>query len=99
MQPTPHGAEDRAQAALVREVFGNPFRPVTLGPAHRTPTIVSLARAAYDERQLPGGEPDRQRLAVLVDALGEGGAPDELVACAGRGRTSEVAGHLTSHSA
>lgn len=32
----------------VRDIFGNPFRPVTLDHLHRTPTIVSLARSAYD---------------------------------------------------
>ena len=68
------------QCELLREVFGNPFRPMTLGPAHRTPTIVSLARAAYDERHLPSGELDPQRLAVLSDALEEAGAPAELTA-------------------
>jgi hypothetical protein len=66
--------------ALARDMFDKPFRPVTLDPAHRTPTIVSLARAAYDERQLPSGELDPHRLAVLADALEEAGAPGELVA-------------------
>jgi hypothetical protein len=74
-----HKAERRAQAALVHDVFGNPFRPVTLAPAFRTPPIVSLARAGYDERQLPSGELDTHRLAVLADALEEAGAPGELV--------------------
>src|SRR3569623_1495764 len=31
------------QAALFRDLFGNPFRPVTLDAAHRTHTVVSLA--------------------------------------------------------
>jgi hypothetical protein len=75
-----HGPEDRAQASLVRDVFGNPFRPINLSPAHRAPTIVSLARAAYDERRLPGGTLDVHRLAVLADALEEAGASGELVA-------------------
>jgi hypothetical protein len=65
---------------LLRDVFANPFRPVTLAAAHRTPAVVSLARAAYDERHLPGGELDPERLAVLADALEEAGAPAELVA-------------------
>jgi hypothetical protein len=66
--------------ALILDVFGNPFRPLILDPSHyRTPTVVSLARAAYDERQLPSGELDPHRLAVLADALEEAGAPDELV--------------------
>jgi hypothetical protein len=75
-----HGPEDRAQAALVRDLFGNPFRPLTLDPARRSPTVASLARAAYEERHLPSGEFDPHRLAVLADALEEAGAPGELVA-------------------
>ena len=72
--------EYREQALLLREVIGNPFRPVTIVPAHRTPSVVSVAQAAYDDRQLPRGELDPQRLAVLADALEDAGAPDELVA-------------------
>ena len=43
-----------AQAALLREVVGNPWRKVTLNSAWLTPTVLSLARAAYEER--PGRE-------------------------------------------
>jgi hypothetical protein len=68
------------QSSLLRDIFGNPFRPITLDTAHRTPTVVSLARAADDERQFPSGELDPHRLAVLADALDEAGAPGELVA-------------------
>lgn len=65
---------------IIRDIFGNPFRAITLAAAHRTPTVVSLARAAYDDRQLPSGELDPHRLAVLADALEECGAADEMVA-------------------
>jgi hypothetical protein len=75
-----YAEQGRPMMAILRCVFGNPFRPVTLDPAHRTPTVVSLARVSYDERQLPSGELDPQRLAVLADALEEVGADDELVA-------------------
>jgi hypothetical protein len=67
------------QSSLLRDIFGNPFRPISLGAPLRTPTVISLARAAYDERQLPSGELDPHRLAVLADALEEAGAPAELV--------------------
>lgn len=43
-------AEQAAQAALVREIFGNPFRPVGVGPSWRTPAVLSLARTIYDEQ-------------------------------------------------
>jgi hypothetical protein len=65
---------------LLRDIFGNLFRPLTLDPVRRTPTVISLARAAYDERQLPSGELDPHRLDVLADSLEEAGAPSELVA-------------------
>jgi hypothetical protein len=71
--------EKAIQAALVRDIFGNPFRPLTLDAAHRTPVVVSVARAAYDEGHLPSGELDPHRLTVLADALEEAGAPAELV--------------------
>ena len=67
------------QSSILRDIFGSPFRPLTLAPVHRAPTVVSLARAAYDERQLPSGELDPRRLAVLADALEEAGSPAELV--------------------
>lgn len=72
--------DEQAQCDLVRDIFNTPFRPVTLSPKHRTRTVVPHAGAAYDERRLPSGELDLYRLAVLADALEEGGAPDELVA-------------------
>jgi hypothetical protein len=65
---------------LLRCVVGNPFRPLSPKRAWLTPTVTGLARAAYDERQLPSGELDLHRLAVLADALEEAGTPGELVA-------------------
>jgi hypothetical protein len=38
--------------------------------------VVRLARAAYDNRQLPSGLLDNARLAVLADALEEAGCAD-----------------------
>jgi hypothetical protein len=71
--------EELAQAALLREIIGNPFRPITLGRDLRMANIVSLAQAAYDDRLLPGGELDPARLAVLADALEEAGAVGEVL--------------------
>jgi hypothetical protein len=72
-------AQLRRQAEVIRCVFGNPFRPVAFDPAWRTPAVVSLAEAAYDERILPSGELDPQRLAILADALEEAGPEGELL--------------------
>jgi hypothetical protein len=70
--PPPYVCRERAlQADLFRCVFGSPFRYVALAPACRTPAILSLAGAAYDDRLLPSGELDAARLNVLADALEE----------------------------
>jgi hypothetical protein len=69
-----------AQAALLRDIFGPiPFRPITLDPAWRTPEVVALAQAAYDQRELPSGTLDITRLAVLADALGDAGCTDQTI--------------------
>jgi hypothetical protein len=65
--------------ALLRDAFDSPFRPVVVDPAWRTPTVLALAQAAYDERLLPAGELGRDRLLVLADALEEAGATRELL--------------------
>jgi hypothetical protein len=67
------------QAALLRDIFANPFRPVVITPAWFTPTVLKLAQAAYDNRVLPAGLLDYTRLAVLADALEEAGSTDAEV--------------------
>jgi hypothetical protein len=66
-----------SRAALVRDLVGNPFRPVAAEPGWFTPAIVSLASAAYEERHQPSGELFHDRLLVLSDALEEAGCTDE----------------------
>jgi hypothetical protein len=65
--------EQTAQAATLRDIFANPFRPVVLNPAWGTPTVAALATAAYEERILPAGTLEPDRLAVLADALEDAG--------------------------
>jgi hypothetical protein len=79
--PVTSRADSPVAATLLREVFG-PRSPegAAFDSRLRTPTVVSLARAAYDERQLPSGELAPHRLSVLADALEEAGAHGELVA-------------------
>jgi hypothetical protein len=91
------GAEVAAHCDLIRDIFGNPFRAVTIDAAWRTPAVTSLAQAAYDDRILPAGHLDPQRLSVLADALEEVGCPDQaiLVICVGLDRTLAAAGPLT----
>jgi hypothetical protein len=72
-------AEWTAQAALLRDIFGNPFPPASITPAvlaWNDTAVVRLAQAAYDERQMPSGTLNNGRLAVLADALEEAGCTD-----------------------
>src|SRR5262245_8193183 len=71
--PAVNDAELAANADLAREAFGNPFRPVAPDPAWLTPTAEALGQAAYEERRLPSGELEAERLAILADALEEVG--------------------------
>jgi hypothetical protein len=75
-----------ASAALLRDIFANPFRPVSVDPAWLSwqgGTVPRLAQAVYEERLLPSGHLDPARLAVLADALEEAGCSDP-----------EILGHL-----
>jgi hypothetical protein len=40
-------AEASAQCGLIRDIVGNPFRPVALDPAWRCPICVALASGIY----------------------------------------------------
>jgi hypothetical protein len=72
--------DDRsAQLALLRDIFCNPFQPVTVDPASLGASVVALARAADVERLLPSGKLDPDRLAVLAEALEERDAPGAMV--------------------
>jgi hypothetical protein len=60
---------DNQAATLLRDLFGNPFRPVTAHPgwlAWEDGAVVKLAQAIYDERAF-------DRLPILADALEEAG--------------------------
>jgi hypothetical protein len=66
-------------ANLLRDILGNPFRPVAIDStwlAWNDAMVKRLAEAAYEERELPGGTLDSSRLAVLADALADAGAPN-----------------------
>lgn len=69
-------AERVAQAGLVRDIFGNPFRPNAIDSTWLTPTVTGIASAAYVNRIMPSGELDPARLAVVADALEEAGCSE-----------------------
>ena len=57
------------QADLLREIFGNPFRPAVIDPYWRAwndGAVIHLAQAIYDERAF-------DRLPILADALEDAG--------------------------
>jgi len=63
-------AENRVLAELLREIFGNPFRPVSFDPAWWTSTALALAKGIYDDRAF-------DRLPILADALQEAGCDSD----------------------
>ena len=70
---------DPPQAHLLRDIFGNPFRPTTLNPAWLTwnqGTVVQIAQHIYDERKF-------EDLPILSDALIDAGCdnPDIIAHC------------------
>jgi hypothetical protein len=72
-------AEGVAQVALVRDLFGNPFRPTATAGPWQSATVISLALAVYEERCMPSGELDTNRLAILADALEEAGCTEDVL--------------------
>jgi hypothetical protein len=70
---------------MLREIFGNPFRPVSIDPIWRTPQALALARTAYEERRF-------EELPLLADALEEAGCTDEAILAHCRGLGPHVRG-------
>ena len=73
-------AERRVVVDLLHDIFGNPFWPPAIDPVWLTcneGTVKHLAKAAYEHRQLPSGDLDPGRLAVLCDALEDAGCPPD----------------------
>jgi hypothetical protein len=85
-------AESSIQGQFLHDIFGNPFRPVSINPAWLTSTVTNLAAAAYGERFLPSGELDHARLAVLADALEESGCDNADILNHLRGSGEHVRG-------
>src|SRR5262245_5523454 len=65
-------AERRAQAGVLRDVFGNPFRPAAFDATWRTDTVVSLAQRMSEERRFPA-------MPILADALQDAGCENAVI--------------------
>jgi hypothetical protein len=61
-----------AHADFLRDIFGNPFRPVGVDAAWRTSAVLGLCRQVYDTR-------DFTAMPILADALQDAGCADEQV--------------------
>jgi hypothetical protein len=81
--------EERAICALVRDIFGNPFRPQpVIDPgwlAWKDGTIPKMARAIYEEQRFDG-------MPILADALEEAGCHHEDILSHCRGLGPHVRG-------
>jgi hypothetical protein len=64
--------ENALQVALLRDIFGNPFRPVTFSAAWRTSTAGALAAQMYESR-------DFSAMPILADALQDAGCDNDDV--------------------
>jgi hypothetical protein len=78
-------AEQLAQADLVRDIFGYPFRPVTVDPSWLTSAAVGLARCIYEDRA-------SDELPILADALEDAGCTDRAILDHCRGPGPHVRG-------
>jgi hypothetical protein len=57
---------------LIREIFGNPFRPVTFDPSWLTSTVLALAIGIYSDKAF-------DRLPILADALQDAGCDNDEI--------------------
>jgi hypothetical protein len=79
----PH--EAAVQASFLRDIFGNPFRPVSANPAWLTPTVVALAEGIYADRAF-------DRMPILTDALQDAGCDHTNILAHCRGPGPHVRG-------
>lgn len=72
-------------AAAIRDLFGNPYRPVAVEPSWLTSTVVALANGIYEERAF-------DRMPILADALQDAGCDNDDVLTHCRGDSPHVRG-------
>jgi hypothetical protein len=64
------GELDAYHADLVRDVFGNPFRKISVDPRWLTSSVIDLSKSIYEERAW-------ERMPILADALMDAGCDNE----------------------
>ncbi|MBP3956137.1 hypothetical protein J8F10_12675 [Gemmata sp. G18] len=70
---------------VLRDIFGNPFRPITFSPSWRTDTVLALAAQMYSSR-------DFSAMPILADALQDAGSDSAEVLDHCRGPGPHVRG-------
>ncbi len=75
----------KAQCGLLRDIFGNPFHPVTFAPEWRTDTVRALAAQMYESR-------DFGAMPILADALQDAGCDNTEILDHCRGEGPHVRG-------
>ena len=73
------------QLALLGDIIGNPFRPVTFSPEWRTDTAIAIAQQMYDAREFSA-------MPILADALQDAGCDSEDILSHCRGAGPHVRG-------
>ncbi|HEV3438849.1 MAG TPA: hypothetical protein VG122_15895 [Gemmata sp.] len=60
----------RENLRLLKEMVGNPFRPITFNPSWLTSTVLALAKGIYQEKAF-------DRMPILADALQDAGCNND----------------------
>ncbi len=63
-------SEDAVQTEFIRDIFGNPFRPVAFSPEWRTSTAIAIAQQMFESR-------DFSAMPILADALQDAGCDND----------------------
>jgi len=58
--------------AFLRDIFGNPFRPMAFDPEWRSDTAIQLAKHIYEDR-------DFAQMPILADALQDAGCDNDAI--------------------
>ncbi len=67
-----HVGEKKAHANIIRDIFGNPFRPVSFEADWRTYNTTAIAREMYVSR-------DFSAMPILADALQDAGCDNKRI--------------------
>ncbi len=79
------GANAERHPPLLKDIVGNPFRPIVFSPELRTSMVVSLAQQMYESRDFSG-------MPILADALEDQGCGDQNILSHCRGPGPHVRG-------